>query len=174
MLNGNLVFLRAVEPSDIDHLFLWENDPEIWHISNTTEPFSRFKLEQYVLSTDQDIFSSRQLRLIICLKENNQPIGSVDLFDFDPINHRAGIGILLDAASRGKGLASESLDLFIHYCFEVLQLHQLYCNILPSNQPSLDLFQKKGFFKSGIKKDWVFINNNWCDELLFQLINPDK
>ena len=87
MLEGKNLKLRALEPSDVDFLFEWENDEKLWHLSNTIAPFSRFVLEQYILNSHQDIFTNKQLRLMIDLKngDNNYPIGSIDLFDFDPV-----------------------------------------------------------------------------------------
>jgi diamine N-acetyltransferase len=172
MLEGKNLMLRALEPADIDFLFKWENDEKLWHLSNTIAPFSRFVLEQYVLNSHQDIYTNKQLRLMIDLKnvEGNNPIGSIDLFDFDPINKRAGIGVLIAEENRNRGYASEALDLLIDYCFTNLQLHQVYCNISSDNEASLQLFKKQKFDLIGIKKEWILVNDNWVDEYLFQLI----
>ncbi|MCF8304439.1 MAG: GNAT family N-acetyltransferase, partial [Bacteroidales bacterium] len=94
-MTGTNLHLRAVEPSDVDLLYDWENNEKLWHISNTIEPFSRFAIEQYVMNADADIYAKKQLRLMIELKQPPQTIGHVDLFDFDPRNLRAGIGIMI-------------------------------------------------------------------------------
>jgi diamine N-acetyltransferase len=166
--------LRAPEPSDIDNLFNWENDRETWQLSNTLTPYSRYIIEQYVLNAQLDIYSARQLRFIIDLISNgDQPksIGTIDLFDFDPMNSRAGLGILIVHEERGKGYASEALGLLIEYAFNTLQLHQIYCHITASNIASLNLFTKHGFEIIGLKKEWLHINNTWMDVYFLQLIN---
>ena len=169
-LKGQHIQLRAIEPSDIDVLYQWENDAETWMVSNTQSPFSRFVLEQYITSSHQDIYSVKQLRLIIC-NEENKAIGSIDLFDFDPNHLRAGVGILIaEKADRKKGYASEALSLLMDYCFSVLNLHQLYCNITIDNEPSILLFQKHGFQITGMKKQWVRDGESFKDELLLQRI----
>src|SRR4051812_47675944 len=124
MIKGNNISLRALEPDDIDHLYKWENDSSVWHVSNTLTPYSRHVLEQYILNAHQDIFTAKQLRLVICLNDNtSKPIGCIDLFDFDPQHLRAGIGILIsDQTERGKGFANEALSLLIDYSFKTLQL----------------------------------------------------
>jgi len=109
---------------------------------------------------------------MIELSENQSTVGAVDLFDFEPLHRRVGLGILIEEENRGKGFASEALDLILKYCFETLMVHQVYCNIASSNQISRQLFINKGFFLAGTKKDWLLINNQWVDELLFQKINP--
>lgn len=169
-LKGENVFLRAIEPSDIDVLYEWENDPANAELSSTQTPFSRFVLEQYITSAHEDIYTAKQLRLIICDKEN-KAIGSIDLFDFDPNHLRAGVGILIaDKSDRRKGIASEALAILANYCFETLNLHQLYCNIMTDNEGSILLFQKHGFQITGIKKQWIRNGAVYKDELLLQLI----
>ena len=176
-LKGQHVSLRAIEPSDIEVLYQWENDTETWNVSSTQAPYSKFVLEQYIASAHQDIYSVKQLRLIICGHnpspngEGGMPIGSIDLFDFDPNHLRAGIGILIaDKSDRKKGYASEALTLLIDYCFSILNLNQLYCNITIDNEPSVLLFQKHGFQITGMKKQWVREGDKFKDELLLQKI----
>ena len=173
-MNGSKVSLRALEPGDIDILYKWENDRTIWHLSSTITPLSRFTLEQYVLSAGQDIFATRQMRMMIDLNvpsEGIKTIGSIDLFEFEPAHQRAGVGILIHDGFRGKGYASEALELLIRYAFETLQLHQLFANIAPDNTDSIRLFENKGFKYIGTKKEWNRIRNKWQDESMFQLIH---
>jgi len=177
ILQGTNIVLRAPEPEDIDVLYLWENDPEIWKISSTLTPYSKYVLEQYILNAHEDIYKARQVRLMIDLKDsgnNSKTIGAIDLFDFDPANKRAGIGILIDKSARNSGYAKEALELLIDYCFSVLSLHQLFCNIGTDNTQSLNLFTKSGFQTIGIKKDWIYFGNKWYDEYILQLINNNE
>ena len=50
MLKGENIYLRALEPSDADLIFRWENNPSNWKISGTLLPFSKHLIEQYVNS----------------------------------------------------------------------------------------------------------------------------
>ena len=168
-LQGKNLTLRAMEPNDIDIMYKWENDPDIWKYSNTVSPFSRFHLEQYVINSHCDIYTDKQLRLMITDQEKNT-VGCVDLFEFDPKNRRAGIGILIAGEHRKKGYASETLEIIIHYARSILNLKQLYCNISENNKISINLFKKKGFVKTGTKNDWRLIDNEWENEHFFQLI----
>lgn len=171
-MTGKNLKLRAPEPEDIDPLYVWENDQRLWHLSHTQTPFSRFMLEQYILNSHEDIYTAKQLRMMIVLEKTGETIGMVDLFDFEPAHRRAGVGIMITTQNQNQGFASETLDLIIGYAFNTLMLKQLYCNILPENKISLQLFTKKGFTLIGTKKDWLLIENQWKDEQMFQLINP--
>ena len=170
-LKGTNIYLRALEPEDLEFIYAIENNELVWEVSNTETPYSRFLIRQYLENAHQDIYDAKQLRLAICLNNSQEAIGLIDLFDFDPKNNRAGVGILInDAQNRNKGIGSEALALIIDYSFEQLQLHQLYANIGTDNEISIQLFTKFGFQKIGIKKDWIKVNNRYKDELLFQLI----
>lgn len=174
ILTGTRVRLRALEPGDIDILYAWENDTNTWKAGNTLTPYSRFQIEGYVLNEQNDIFSARQLRLMVELTETDDrsiPIGTIDLFDFDPVHLRGGVGLFICGPCREKGYAAEAMSLFIRYAFGTLRLHQLYCNISPENKASLNLFASLGFLKCGTKKDWINDGQHWQDEWMFQLIN---
>ncbi|MBM3419714.1 MAG: GNAT family N-acetyltransferase [Bacteroidetes bacterium] len=167
--------LRAVEPEDLELLYKWENNAEFWTVSNTIAPFSRYTLRQYIENSHKTIFETGQMRLMIVLKSTGETIGAADLFDFDPYHHRTGVGILIaDAGNRRKGYATMAMKALASYCFEVLHLHQLYCNIPASNKPSVDLFLSLGFTISGTRKEWLRDGDNWADEYFLQLIRPVK
>lgn len=174
ILKGKNITLRALEPSDIEMLYEWENNSSIWNVSNTLIPFSRFTIEKFIADSHIDIFQARQLRLMIDHTGivPSKTIGAIDLFDFEPIHKRAGVGILInDEINRNRGFASEALELLINYSFSVLQLHQLYCNIDCDNKASIKLFEKCGFRITGEKKEWIRIPEGWKNEYFLQLIN---
>lgn len=173
LLQGPTILLRAVEPSDVDLLLAWENDTSLWSVSNTLAPFSRFEMEEYVLDAKRDIFSARQLRLMIDLTKHPVPpetIGTIDLFDFDPVHLRAGVGIMIAEPFREQGHASEALQILIRYAKEGLLLHQVYCHISEDNPGSVALFERLGFIRCGIRKAWLNTGERWLDEYIYQLI----
>ena len=172
-LQGPNINLRAPEPSDLEFLYEIENDSSVWNFGNTLVPYSRFQIEQYLLSVQHDIFSEKQLHLMIETRTkgmHNQCIGTVDLFEYDPHHQRAGIGIVIIESEREKGFAAEALDLIIDYGFNILKLHQLYCTISANNKKSLMLFEKKGFIPCGVKQDWRLEEGEWVDEIMLQLL----
>lgn len=172
-LRGKEVKLRAVEPKDIDHLLTWENHSGNWQLSGTIGPFSRNLMERYIDNAQQDIYEAGQQRFMI-EAAGNQTIGTVDIFDFDPFHERAGVGILVgDKAYRENGYATESLELLRDYCFNYLNLKQLYCNILVENEVSIRLFQKLGFEITGTKKGWIRCGREFKDEYFLQLLRKD-
>jgi diamine N-acetyltransferase len=173
-LIGSKIYLRALEPSDLDFLYRVENDESIWSLSSNQAPYSRYVLEQYLENALADIYETKQVRFAVCLSNNHECIGLIDLFDFDPKNKRAGIGILIyDEIYRNEGYGKEALLLIIQYSFVHLDLHQLYANISTTNLASIKLFENVGFLSVGVKSAWNFSSSGYTDESLYQLINPD-
>jgi diamine N-acetyltransferase len=170
-LRGEHIYLRALEPEDLEFIHTIENDESVWEISNTITPYSKFLIKQYLKQSHKDIFEVKQLRLVIS-SYDDVALGMIDLFDFDFKNSRAGVGILVkELNDRAKGFGSEALKLLINYSFTHLGLHQLYCNVSEENDISIKLFTKQGFKKIGLKKDWIFVNGSYKNEYIFQLIN---
>ncbi len=175
ILETDLVRLRALEPEDVEILYRWENDTTIWRVSETIAPFSKYMLRQFIENQSHSIYETGQLRLIIEQKETARAVGAIDLFDIDPYNRRAGVGILIyDQDDRKKGYAASALSAITRYCFEVLGLNQIYCNVPANNTASLSLFKGRGFTTAGLKKEWIKTTADWQDEYLLQLLNPQK
>lgn len=175
LIQNQHIYLRALEPSDLDILYHCENDVNNWQVSNTIAPFSKDVLTQYLSTAHLDIYSTKQLRLMICLLNTNECVGTIDLFDFEPTHSRVGIGILVFENYRNNGYAKQSIELVKDYAFNKLLLNQLYCNISESNKASLTLFENCGFEKIGIKKQWNRVAiHSYEDEWLLQCLFTKK
>ncbi len=176
-LENSNVKLRALEPSDVELLYLWENDTNLWHVSDTLSPFSRDILQRYIELAHKDIYEQKQLRLAVDIKDADMyhTVGLVDLFDIDFLNHRAGVGVMVYATKdRKKGYAAHALRLLATYCFERLGLHQLYCHILSDNTASIRLFSSLGFEHAGTLKEWHKTPSGWQDVRLMQLVDKKQ
>lgn len=97
-------------------------------------------------------------------------MGFIDLFDYDHVNRRVGVGIIIFKKFRLKGIAYQSIKLVESYLIKHVPIHQLFANISSNNFESISLFEKCGFEKVGLKRDWIFYNNEFNDELLYQKI----
>lgn len=169
LLKGKNCYLRALEPSDIDFLYQIENDEYLWEVSDTQTPFSRHLLEDYLRHTSEDIYTAKQLRLVICSSEG-LPAGFIDLYDFNPQHKRAGVGIVIVESFRSKGIGRESIELLAKYAFTYLDLHQLYAYIPEDNLRSIKLFENVGFVQTGINKDWIYHSKKFKNQLVYQRI----
>jgi len=172
ILINESISLRAVEPEDLEMLYLWENNDSVWNHSNTLAPYSKFTLKRYIANSHKSLYETGQLRLMIDLKEEKRTIGTIDLFDFDHFHSRAGVGILIATeADRHKGYASMAINCIINYAFSTLHLHQLWCNILETNTDSIRLFENNGFTICGRREEWIKTDNGYLSQYQLQIIN---
>ena len=169
-LKGDFINLRGLVLEDLTFLYTIENDDSLWELSQIQTPFSKGVLQKYLETAQHDIKKLKQLRLVITSKAN-EPLGFIDLFDFDSLNKHAGVSIVITEAHRGKGYGKDALSLLMDYSFTNLGLQQLYSNVLEDNSASIGLFESLGFEKVGLKKMWRFYKGCYKNEYLFQFIN---
>lgn len=162
--------LRAPELEDVNLLYNWENDSNYWLINDQQTPISKQALIDFV-QNNTDIYTQKQLRLMLCLNNQNKVIGCIDLFAIDFKNEKCGVGIFIDTDYRGNGYANEALQTIISYTFEVLHLKQIYAHVPINNLKSISLFSKNNFICNGVLKSWIKDQNNlFIDVCFLQLI----
>ena len=167
-IEATICRLRALEPEDLELMYGWENDMQIWRVSGTIAPFSRHVLSRLIEEQQFDIYATRQMRLVI--EHDGQAVGAVDLFEFDPHNRRAGVGIIVDSQHRAQGLGHDALKALEQYARQTLHLHQLWCSVTVDNEASLKLFRKAGYVECGLRREWILTSDGALDEILMQKI----
>ena len=154
-----MIKLRKIEPTDLPFLYQWENDASAWADGANHNPLSQQDLRAYIESTTGDIYRDGQLRLIIedLSTLNFQPstLGCIDLFDFDPRNRRAAIGMYIAPEHRGKGVGKEALRLLEQYAFGHLNLRVLYAVIATNNTACTALYRNAGYTGSSPLPQWT-------------------
>lgn len=166
------IALRAMEPADVDRLYLWENDPGIWQFGGMRAPVSRHQLWEYADSYDANPFSSGQLRLVIDICHDDgkrEPCGTADLYDIDPANSRAMVGIMVAPEFRGKGIAAGALEMLGDYCRDILGLSTLAADVPADNLPSMHLFGGKARYSLiGERPGWFRRGGSFVACAMFQ------
>lgn len=170
LLETNSIQLRALEPDDLALLYTWENNSEWWEMGNTLNPYSKYILREYIVNSEKSIYENKQLRLMITLKHSGVTVGMADLYEYEPHHNRAGVGILIDKEYQKQNYATEALEMLIPYCFDFYQMNSLFAHVMPDNTASIHLFEKLGFQKGGVLKQWVRRKNQYSDVIVYQLL----
>ena len=98
----------------------------------------------------------------------NSAVGCVDLYNYDPLNKRAAVAIVVASQYRRQGFALamlHELSLLAHLTFH---LHTLYADIASSNNASITLFSMAGFHQCGLFRDWLLVNEQYIDSIRMQ------
>lgn len=172
LLTDRLITLRALEPSDLDILYKWENDTSLWEVGASIAPYSRKQLWDYIENYDGDIFNAHQLRMMIVSNSTGEAVGTIDLYDFDPVDRRAAIGVLIGTDHARNGYGSAAVRLILEYAATAIGMHQLYVYVPADNKPSLELFRKCGFKTAGCLRSWLRRANSYADVVIMQYLLP--
>lgn len=162
------VRLRAIEPEDLDLLYRIENDMQLWNVGTTNVPYSRYTLHEYIAHSSGDIYTDKQVRLMI-ENQSGTVVGIVDIVNFNPQHSRAEVGIVIESNHRHKGYACSALRQVSAYSIEVLHLHQLYVLADTANEASINMFKKMGYEISMQLKEWLFDGKKYHNAVLMQL-----
>ncbi|MCL1868482.1 MAG: GNAT family N-acetyltransferase [Paludibacter sp.] len=165
--NENII-LRAVEPSDLDTLYVWENDISLWVAGNARNPYSRFALKQYIADFQKDIYESRQLRLMIDHRQTQKSVGTVDLYDFDLHHSKIALGLFVEQQYQGKGYAWQALEIVEDYVFNFLKINQLYVFIAKNNKASRNIFERKNYYCQTRLREWIKTADGFEDVFVYQ------
>lgn len=169
------IFLRAMEPEDLELLYTIENDSSLWDVGTNRSFFSRYALRRYLSEQPADIFQSGDLRLTICRRTDARPVGLVDLTGFNPIDSRAEVGIALLREARGRRYGTEAIARLEEFATGQLRIHQLYAYISKENNPVCrQLFLSAGYQEVAVLPDWHFLRDDYEDVSLFQKIFEKK
>lgn len=164
-----IVHLRAIEPEDLDLLYRIENDRKLWNVGASNVPYSRYTLHDYVANASDDIYTDRQVRMMV-ENEQGEIVGIADIVNFDPSNCRAEVGLIILDAYRRQGYGSSTLNQIADYALNVLHLHQLFAFIDITNQASVNLFREMNYQSSAMIKDWLYDGREYRDAMMVQLI----
>ena len=155
MFKGERLYLRAVEPEDIDLMYRVENDTQLWSCGNATVPYSRFALKNYIAESTCDIYADGRLRLTV-MTNDGEAVGFIDLQNFDAMHRRAEVGVVILPEWQGMGYGSEAVELLAGYATRRLHLHVLYAIVSVENHNALKLFTQTKFKPSGTLTEWLY------------------
>ena len=162
--------LRALEPEDLEQLYAIENNLDDWDYSSMNAPFSHYALRDYIANQHCDLTIDQQVRLVVCDDEKEQQvIGLADIFNYDARHRRAEIGLIIGKDFRNQGYATEATKLLIDYASRTCLLDQIYAFISKDNEHCCRIFDKNGFNRVSILKNWFRNANSFSDSIIFQL-----
>ena len=95
--------------------------------------------------------------------------GTINLFRISRDGPASGvIGYWIDRASNGRGLATAAVGEILAYAFDTLALHRVEAATLVDNVSSQRVLEKNRFERIGLARNYICINGEWRDFILFQ------
>lgn len=153
--------IRILKSKDVTNEYLSAlND---WQIVKFTEARHRSwdirSLKKYIKESN---VKGKSLLVGIFLKNTNEHIGNIRLFNFHPIHLRAELGIMIHNKNHwGKGYGQEALSTFTKKALKKYKLHKICADYYHVNLGSKKIFSRSGYTIEGVFKDHFKLNNKY-------------
>lgn len=169
---GERIYLRALEIDDYKISIEWRKDDQIWEMLGGPKYFVSEAYEKKWV--ENAIFNSKDVKLAICLLENDKYIGNVYMTNIDEINRSCHSHVLIgDKKYWGKGYAREALTKAIEYMFNERNIHRIQANVLESNEQSLKMHKKCGYKIEGLLRNAVFKAGRYQNQYVLSLLREN-
>lgn len=157
--------LRAATKDDLKQIRAWGKDPAFEEFFRRCPPAATWP-------TDDQLFTWFQAAHVI--EQGEHPVGLVQLFNFDTLNRRAEIGVMVDPDTVDRRLvASEACYAIGEYAFGYLGLERVICHVLAHRNGLAQLLTLNGFKEEGLLRNNCFWKGEFHDERLFALLKQD-
>lgn len=172
MLCGESIYLRLVEEGDLPSLMAWRNRPDVWGHFYNKFPLSLWGQRKWFEQIQQ---SYEKKFFIICLCEDDRPIGTIALNNLDFANQSLEVGNVLvgDSDSQGKGLGKEALTILLDFCFSELNMNRVFLHVFRENASAVCVYEKCGFSIEGILRESHFSGGEFKDTLVMSLLRKE-
>ncbi|MDQ3926062.1 MAG: GNAT family N-acetyltransferase [Actinomycetota bacterium] len=143
-INGESITLRPPREDDVRKAYEWDRDPELaaWNGRSPIKISLSAARRDYLARWEDPSVKT------FIIEAEDEAIGMATLYDFRRGGCELGIKVGPNAM-RGRGYASEAVELLVSYCFETLNLKVVRGSTLSHNTRMQRVFEKSGFEEVG-------------------------
>lgn len=174
-LRGEKIHLRRMLPQDASNFQRYRCHPEVaryqsWDTDFSMEDASKFVSEQ----VDRvPAVPGEWIQLAIALNDTDELVGDC-AFCCDEYEPRiVEMGVTMSPDHQRQGIATEAIQLLMHYLLVTLGKHRIAATIDARNEASIALFKRLKFRNEAHYVENVFFKGEWGDEVLFAILAKD-
>jgi len=170
MLRGETVGLRAREAADVAvlHAELYEDVAE--HCRSDSRPWVPIAATSEKSPYAPGEASDRAICFSVVRLSDDALVGEALLWQLDPHNRMAHIGIALRPGLRGQGLGRDAVAVLCHYGFVVRGLNRLQIDTLADNGAMITVAERLGFRREALLRRSAWVSGAFVDEVLLGLL----
>jgi len=171
-IEGEKVFISPINHDDYEVFTKWKNDLEDvvmmgWDRVSYGVLMEKNNLENIAKNPEN-------YQMCIVLKETEQLIGYISLFDVDNINRTAKLGMQVgEKEYRGKGYGEEALELILSFAFKMLNINNVMLFVYEFNDKAINLYKKVGFKEIGRRRQAFYVNRVYFDEIFMDILSDE-
>lgn len=171
MIYKNNIYIRLMEIEDVDYKVSWFNNEDVRKTLNLDFPISKVGTIQWLQSVTAN---NTRKDFIICLRENNRPIGYCGLVNIDYKNRKAESYMVIgDKNQWGKGYATSVRKAILDYGFDNLSLNKIYSFVWAENEAMIHINKKVGYKKEGLLRADVYHEGKYRDKYIMGLLKEE-
>lgn len=163
--------LSKIKKEDMEIIYGWFSDSEFLKYYDYYPPVSLNKDEVDKIFNDYENSSKSK---VFSVRLNDTIIG---IAGFDDIVGENQVGTLFiglgNENKRGKGYGKEAMKLLLEYGFMNLNFHRIQLNVLEFNEKAINLYEKCGFKKEGIFREFVLREGKRYNLILYGLLKHE-
>jgi RimJ/RimL family protein N-acetyltransferase len=174
VLQGRSVRLRPPEPTDLEGIFAWYNDPEI------VAPFDRFAVDEFdafarsVRDAPKDPVSLAP-RFVVETNSSPEVVGVVGHYRPHPVLEFVDVWYVLGKReARGRGFGREAVGLLVEHLFATEPVERVGATCDVENVPSVRLLEGLRFRREGTLRSALFHHGAWHDVHVYGLTRAER
>lgn len=172
MYDGELIRLRAYEPTDVDALLRWVNDPALRPFLSRRYPFSRATEEEWARACATPSFGNAHF--VIEARDTGEAIGTVALRSASAENRSAELGIqIAEEAYRDRGYGTDAMRTTCQFGFVEMGLHRIQLWVQADNPRARHVYRNLGFVEEGVARQARRGRPGWTDMVLMGILEGE-
>jgi RimJ/RimL family protein N-acetyltransferase len=171
VIRGKTIHLRLVRDTDLEPLYAYHVD-----IDNRGEFFPRGMLSQPAFQKQfaEDGFWSKDEGMLVIVSPDDAILGHIEFFKTVNYLDEYELSYQIYAPeNRGKGAASEAVQLLVRYLFESKRVNRIRLVIHPDNAASRRLAEKCGFRHEGTARGAWYNRGRHHDVEIYAILHDD-
>ncbi len=163
--------LSKIKNEDMEYIYKWFSDAKFLKYYDYYPPLPLSKEEVDKIFSD---YENSEKSKVFAVRTDSSIIGVAGFDDIIKENQVATLFIGLgNESERNKGYGSEAMKLLLEYGFENFNFHRIQLNVLEFNVGAIALYEKFGFKKEGIFREFVLRDGKRYNLLLYGLLENE-
>ncbi len=168
---GEKIYLRPVEESDIDLFYYGRNNPDVREALFLFYPMTYEQVRNEIQSS---LSSRENLTFTIVEKFSHKPVGQTSFVRIDYVSRMATFFLAIwDSEFWSKGYGTEATKLMIEYGFEILNLNRIQLHVAVENIKAIRAYKKCGFVIEGTLREAMYHHDRYCDFHLMSILRTE-
>lgn len=168
-LQTDRLVLRRLRETDWKEIQYLRSDEMVNKFVKRSKAETKEKALAFIQRINTELETRKCIYWSISLKNNQEMIGSICLWNFSKDKKTAEVGYDLNPLFHRMGIMNEAMQAVLDFGFQELNLHKIEAFTQRNNEPSLQLLERNNF----IQNEERFDQNN-PENLIFEIYSPNK